>query len=226
VNQSSGTGIYGQSVSGQGVYGSGVWGVYGYSATNNGVRGVSDSSVAGGVAGRNNTGYGVAGTTLTGTAFYAQSTDVGSLFGGNHTGASGNLIKLQSGGVDKFVVDKNGNVTVGGTMSGSCPSGMANAGSFCIDTTMSGAATMYNAMASCQTSGKVLCSMSEWISACKADLFSYTASTMIRIPEFWDASTSMGICYTSSSGTCSAGTLTPNNCLISSSYGYYCCSSK
>jgi len=63
------------------------------------------------------TSYGVYGSAAgAGTSFYAATAGAtGTLYGGNHTGTGGNLIQLQSGGVNKFVVDKNGVITSAGS---------------------------------------------------------------------------------------------------------------
>lgn len=59
-----------------------------------------------------------AGTDGAGNAIYAISSGSGSLYSGNHSGASGSLLKLQSSGSDMFVVDKSGNVFASGTFTG------------------------------------------------------------------------------------------------------------
>jgi hypothetical protein len=96
-------------------------------------------------------------------ALDTQTNGTGVLITGNHTGASGNLLQLQSGGGDKFVVDHNGVVTTQG-----CPTGMADAGAYCIDTDDSNTTTdsWLTAALACQGAGKRLCYADEWYAAC------------------------------------------------------------
>ena len=110
-NTSTSSGIYGYNNStGYGVTGyntgAGV-GVYGF-----------NSSTGYGVYGRSNgSGYGVYGVnTSSGPSFFGLQNATGNLYSGNHTGTHGNLIDMQTGGGDMFVVDRSGNVYASGTL--------------------------------------------------------------------------------------------------------------
>ncbi|HOY64467.1 MAG TPA: hypothetical protein PK745_14950, partial [bacterium] len=63
-----------------------------------------------GYAGYFNVGNGISSAD----AVFAGTNGSGSLYTGNHTGGGGNLIHLQTGGTDTFVVDQSGNIIVGG----------------------------------------------------------------------------------------------------------------
>ncbi|HOO56939.1 MAG TPA: hypothetical protein PLN69_08955 [bacterium] len=86
------------------------------SNVNHAIAGSTNGTGAAGV-------FDITNTTSTNNVVYAAHSGLGDLYEGNHTGSSGNLIKLQSGGDDKLTVDKSGNIYASGTVTATSFSG-------------------------------------------------------------------------------------------------------
>lgn len=57
-----------------------------------------------------------------------------------------------------------------------CPTGMASAGQYCVDTAQRASATWNVANDTCFNENKRLCSANEWASACRRNVFTRTAN--------------------------------------------------
>ncbi|HOC93458.1 MAG TPA: hypothetical protein PKH33_13970 [bacterium] len=88
------------------------------------------------------------------------ATDPGIVIRGDTEGA-GHLLVLQKAGVDKFIVNNNGVVTLKG-----CPADMKSAGAYCIEIDERAGQPYAAAANACQSAGRMMCRPSQWIAAC------------------------------------------------------------
>jgi hypothetical protein len=86
--------------------------------------------------------------------------DAGIVIRGDTSGA-GHLLVLQKGGVDKFIINNNGVISLKG-----CPVDMKSAGAYCIEIDERAGQTYAAAANACQSAGRMMCTTSQWIAAC------------------------------------------------------------
>lgn len=141
-----------------------------------------------------------------------------------NTAGTGNLIQLQKGGGDKFVIDNEGVVITQG-----CPTAtMADLGNYCIDKSQRAATTWFLAVMDCQDDpiSKQLCTVGQWYAACKNNVFTtYTDAASV-----WaDGAVSTGTARTIVSdytATCSDGVVDWGSSATAGPLGYMCCLNK
>jgi len=88
------------------------------------------------------------------------ASDAGIVIRGDTEGA-GHLLVLQKAGVDKFIINNNGVVTLKG-----CPADMKSAGAYCIEIDERAGKPYTGAVNDCQSAGRMMCTTSQWIAAC------------------------------------------------------------
>lgn len=223
----------------------------------------SNPAVSGYTTGTGNAVQGSTAGTGRGGAFYVNNTsnatdavfitsnsdDAGSnLLGGNHTGASGTLITLLSGGVEKFEVDKNAVIFVNGSAGasgdvltsngagaaaswqaagGSCPAGASDNGGtwrWCVDDTPRAADVFINAINNCAGDGGMICDYGEWLAACQANAFAYT-----QFEEHWindENGLQSSNTMTSDGATCGTGNMDVGSQTWATTVKYLCCFNK
>ncbi len=134
---------------------------------------------------------------------------------GNTTG-TGNLLQLQKGASNKFIVDNNGGVSHG------CSAGWIDGGGFCINSTFVGA-SLLGAASDCASQEATVCSAGMFVHACANGLVTPSTGTNFLV----DSVTATGVSVISTTATpCTDASLSSTSIAFNTTAFYYCCRVK